>query len=165
MKNLDLQFLQKELERVTNFIQLSDRKSAFLSVYYSVVLGVLISFYNEDIFNLCDFFNFFILILFVTILILFFIGFYFLFSSVFPKLDNNLTTKSLFFFGTISSYKYLDFSKKMEELDEPEARKGIIEQIYTNSDIANKKMKSIKISIKILFLLVALLFLLILISN
>ena len=43
MGNLDLQFLQAELRRVSEWIQFSDKKAAFLSAYYFIIFGLVIS--------------------------------------------------------------------------------------------------------------------------
>lgn len=48
----------------------------------------------------------------------------------------------------------------MEKLTESEAKKQISEQIYTNSLITDKKMKNVQKSLKSLFILAVLVFIL-----
>jgi hypothetical protein len=44
--------------------------------------------------------------------------------------------------------KFIDYSEEIKKLTEDEAKKQIIEQIYTNSIIANQKMKNVQKSIE-----------------
>jgi len=149
MKKLELQFLQAELNRISEWIRFSDRKSAFLSINYSAIFGILIS-QKEKIQNLENWYS---CILIFLIILSFFIGLFFLIKSVFPRLKNNFTDKSLFYFGNIAKVKFVDYSKSMEKLTEEESKKQIIEQIYTNSIIADQKMKNVQNSVKCLFIL------------
>lgn len=50
--------------------------------------------------------------------------------------------------------KFIDYSDEIKKLTEDEAKKQIIEQIYTNSVIADQKMKNIQKSIKSFIVLV-----------
>lgn len=164
-KKLDLQFLQTELIRVSEWIRFSDSKSGFLSAFYLAVLGFLIS-YSEKIKKINFCFNYFhyvkSLFCFFCIIILFLVGVYFLFKSIFPNLKNNFISKSMFYFGHIYNMKFVDYLEEMNKLDEDKAREGLLEQIYTNSNIANEKMKNVKYSINILFVIVLFLIILIL---
>ncbi len=156
MKKLELQFLQAELNRISEWIRFSDKKSVFLSVYYSAVFGILIS-QKEKIENLISnlkslYFYLFILLI-ILIFLSFSIGLFFLKKSIFPRLKNDFTDKSLFYFGNIAKMKFIDFLKNMGKLTEEESKKQIAEQIYTNSIIADQKMKNVQNSIKALFIL------------
>ena len=156
MKKLELQFLQAELNRISEWIRFSDRKSAFLSVYYSAILGILISQkeqFRDLISTLENWYFCLFMLLIILVFLLFFVGLFFLIKSIFPRLKNNLTDKSLFYFGNIAKIKFVDYLKGMEKLTEEESKKQITEQIYTNSIIADQKMKNVQNSIKSLFVL------------
>ena len=159
MKKLELQFLQADLNRVSEWVRFADQKSAFLSAYYSAILFFLIS-QKEKIGNTiisfegCKLYIFTTLLFVVVITLLF--GIFFLIKSIFPRLKNHFTDTSLFYFGSIASTKFLDYSKQMEKLTEEESKKQIIEQIYTNSVIADQKMNNIKSATKALFILIIL---------
>lgn len=151
MKNFDLQFLQSELNRVSEWIKFADKKTAFLTAYYSVIFGLMISQKDPILNNLTNYekwmFGFYVVIL-IGVIFSFLIGIFFLFKSIFPRIKNSFTDKSLFYFGHIASMKFVDYSKEIEKLTEDEAKKQVIEQIYTNSIIADQKMKNVQNSIK-----------------
>ncbi len=157
MKNLDLEFLHSELNRTTEWIKCSDQKSGFVSVYYSAILGFLISYKasillyissNHGIVLFC-----YILVLSANV-ILFLSGIFWLFRSIFPRLTNLTTDKSVFYFRHVASLKFIDYLKDLKKLSVPDIKEQIAEQIHTNSTIANRKMKNIQKSIKFLFVLV-----------
>jgi len=157
MDNLGPQFLQEELKRTIDWIKFADQKTACLAVYYSAILGFLISQKNMilNAMSLTNSLNsIFLYAILFFIISIFTFGIYFLFSSIFPSLKNSFTDESLFYFGTISKMKFIDFTKKMNDLSGVEAKKQLAEQIYTNSLIADQKMKSVKSCIKCLFILV-----------
>ena len=156
MEKIKLQFLQAELNRVSDWIRFADQKSAFLSVYYSAIFVFIISYKEKIQCSISIFENwslYFYIYLLISIAILFFVGFFFLFCSVFPRLKNHFTNKSLFYFGCISKTKMVDYLKQIEELTEEESKKQILEQIYSNSIIADQKMKNVQNSTRILFIL------------
>ncbi len=155
MKKLELQFLQSELNRTSEWIRFSDRKTAFLSVYYSLGLSMLIA-QKKAIADISITDHWEILMLIATGIV-FLCGVAFLFLSIFPRIKNKLTNESLFFFGSIADMKFIDFHSKMKKLKEKEAIAQIIEQIYTNSTIAKAKMENTQWSIRLLFLFVLLL--------
>lgn len=159
MKNLNSQFLQEELKRVSGWIKFSDQKTAFLSVYYSVIFGLVISQKDSILQNLSIYQNgslyFYISVLFCVV-VSFLIGIFFLFKSVFPRLKNSFTDESLFYFGYVATMKFIDYFEEVKKLTEDEAKKQIIEQIYTNSFIADQKMKNVEKSTISLFVLIGL---------
>jgi hypothetical protein len=142
---------------VSEYIRFSDTKSAFLSVFYSAVFGFIVL-EKKEIINTISILEGWLLCLYYFLIIglflTFLLGIVFLFFSVFPRLKNNFTDNSLFYFGSIAKTKFIDYSKKMEKLSEKESKEGIMEQIYTNSVIADKKMKNIQRSTKLLFALI-----------
>ncbi len=151
MEKFSLQFLQSELNRVSEWIKFADKKTAFLATYYSVIFGLVISQKDPILNNIANYqkwifaFYFFILI---GAIVSFLVGIFFLLKSVFPRLKNSFTDKSLFYFGHVANMKFIDYSKEIEKLTEDEVKKQVIEQIYTNSTIAAQKMKNVQNSIK-----------------
>lgn len=154
MENYKIQILQSELDRVIQWIQFADKKTAFLSVYYSAVPGLVINKKSLILQKLLVYngLEIFIYSLVLICLGIFFIsGIFFLFYSVFPRLKNLLTDKSLFYFGHVSKMKFIDYREEVDKMNESEIVKQIIEQIYTNSVIANQKMKNVQNSTKSFF--------------
>lgn len=163
MEKLELSFLQNELNRVSEWIRFSDKKSAFLSAYYSGLFLGIISYKEHVISSISNFkeWSLFFYIAVITIIICLFIaGLFFLISSVFPRLKNLNTDKSLFYFGSIAKLKLIDYFNEMKNLTEEEVKKQISEQIYTNSIIADQKMNNVKNSTKCLVALVIFMFVL-----
>jgi len=151
MENLTLQFLQSESNRVNEWIQFSDKKTAFLSAFYSAVFGLVFSQKESILQHFITYQKwiiYFYLLILIGFVIFFIIGIFFLFKSVFPKLKNSFTDKSLFYFGHVANIKFVDYLEEIKKLTEDEAKKQIIEQIYTNSIIADQKMKNVQKSIK-----------------
>lgn len=147
MKNHDLQFLQSELSRVSDWIKFADAKAGFIVVFYSAIFGFLWT-QKENIITrvlggagICGW-TYDVIVFSIIILIL--VGFYFLYATVCPKLKNGNTDRSLFYFGNVAKMKIEDYLKDVEKMTEEEACRQIAEQIHTNSVIANVKMDSVK---------------------
>ena len=148
MKHHDLDFLQSELSRVSEWVQFADKKAGFIAIFYSAMFVFLIG-RGDDVFcnifayegvNWLYAFSFLVLLGFISI------GTYYLFITVFPRLKNSNTNRSLFYFGTVANMKIEDYLEDIERLTEEDARHQIAEQIYTNSVIAYLKMKNMKMS-------------------
>lgn len=151
MENFKLQFLQSELNRVSEWIQFSDKKTAFLSAFYSVIFGLVFSqkeLIVQHFIIYPKWITHFYLFILLGFIVSFIVGIFFLFKSIFPRLKNSFTDKSLFYFGHVANMKFVDYSEEIKKLTEDEAKKQIIEQIYTNSIIADQKMKNVQKSIK-----------------
>lgn len=150
MEKFNLQFLQSELNRVSGWIQFSDKKIAFLSAFYSAIFGLVFS-QKELILQHFIIYQKWITCFYIFVLIgfivSFIIGLYFLFKSIFPRLENSHTDKSLFYFGHVAKLKFIDYLDEVEKLNEEDVKKQIIEQIYTNSIIVDQKMKNVQKSI------------------
>lgn len=151
MNTFSLNFLQSELNRVSEWIQFSDKKTAFLSAFYSAIFGLVFS-QKESILQHFIIYQkgitCFYTVILLGFIIAFIVGIFFLFESVFPRLKNSFTDKSLFYFGHVANMKFIDYLEEIKKLTEDEAKKQIIEQIYTNSIIADQKMKNVQKSIK-----------------
>ncbi len=161
---MNLDFLQSELKRVSEWIHFSDHKSAFLSIYYTTILGVLISSKATIVqnFKVCEsWVSYIYFLVLIGILIASIAGIYLLFKSIFPRLKNPCTDKSLFYFGHIANMKFVDYVEALQGLSDEELKKQLTEQIYTNSIIAEQKMKNVQNSTKSLFVLIILMAILI----
>jgi len=157
MENFNLQFLQSELNRISEWIKFSDKKTAFLSAYYSLIFGLMISQKTKILQHFTVYQKwitcFYIFIL-LGLIISFLFGIFFLFRSIFPRLKNSFVNKSLFYFGHVADMKFIDYFEKIKKLTDNEVKEQIIEQIYVNSIIANQKMENIQKSIKSLIVLI-----------
>ncbi len=161
MEKLKLSFLQSELNRVSEWIQFSDKKSAFLSVYYSGIFFGIITYKENVISSILSFKSWYLCLYNLLILLtigLFIVGIFYLISSVFPRLKNPNTDKSLFYFKSIAKLKLIDYFSEIEKLTEEDTKKQIAEQIHINSIIAEQKMNNVINSTKCLLALIIFIF-------
>lgn len=160
MKN-NLEFLQNELIRTSEWLKFAEQKFTLLSLYYALWITYITQNVKDinKIFIENNLSKFIIFIVFIITLIL---GIYFLFKVIFPNLKNVSTSKSFFFYSHISNMKILDYIKEFKDLSNEELEKQILEQIHTNSEITNQKMLNIISSFRFLFInlifLIALIF-------
>lgn len=153
MKNHDLQFLQSELSRVSDWIKFADAKAGFIVAFYSAILGILWTQKGNVVSRILDGTGFWAWIynaIAITILILILAGFYFLYTTICPQLKNGNTDRSLFYFGSVAKMKIEDYLKNVEKMNKDEVCRQVVEQIHTNSVIANAKMDSVKKSTQVL---------------
>ena len=113
MKHHDLNFLQAELTRVSEWVQFADKKAGFLGVFYSAVLGYLIT-EHGTIFagthhHYYEFLHPLHVFLFSVLVELLMVGVVFLYLTVAPRLGNNNTNKSLFYFCNVAEKKIEDY--------------------------------------------------------
>lgn len=146
MKHHDLDFLQSELTRVSEWVQFADKKAGFVAAFYSAILGLLITKRNDLFWNVfayhrihCEY-----ALLVIALLIVLGIGLYYLFITVVPQLKNNNASESLFYFGTVAAMNAKSYKDAIEQLTEEDARRQVAEQIHANSVIADAKMTSIR---------------------
>lgn len=160
MKCKDLDFLQAELTRTSEWVQFADKKAGFVAVFYSAIFGLLIA-QRDEIFSRLFWHHHmncsYALMLFLLIVALI-IGAYFLFATVSPRLKNGNTARSLFYFGTVANMKIEDYLKDIEEMTDDEARRQVAEQIHSTSVIADMKMSNVRKSTLILLVCGALVF-------
>jgi len=159
MKKIDISFLQSELVRTSDWIQFSDKKTGFLSVYYSAMAGFVISQWSDILgggsgYGSLETLYFLVFILFTTS---FLIGIYYLFRSVFPQLKNSNLDNCLFYFGHIANKKLADYIDGLKNLSEEEVENQLAEQIHTTSVIANIKMTNVQKSTQSLVVSIVLL--------
>ena len=159
MENSNLKFLQEELKRVTNLIQFSDKKIAFISTFYSIILGLLISKGNVPIQQVMGYTGWIKCIcyfIFIIMIISFALGFIFILRTVFPKLKNVSSNQSLLYFGYVTQIHYSGYLKNyIKMMEENKMEEQMLEQIHTNSVIAYQKMKNVQLSIISLIVTIA----------
>lgn len=168
MNKFDLDFLQKELSRVSDWVTFSNRNSVFILGVYLGVLSYLVSNNNsilEQLFNLQNFWLLGYFFLLIGAFVFWLLGIYHTLRSFFPRLNNISTDRSLFYFGHVSQIKPIDYIKAFEKMTITDAKKQILEQIHTNSVIADAKMKNVQVSIKSIIILSSFLALLFLMTN
>lgn len=149
---MDKEFLHSELDRVSKWIESADKKVAFLSLYFAALIGYLSSNKEYLISQLSDSLSVsFIDVLILAILLAGVIGLYHLFFAIFPSLTTGNHSHSLFFFIHISSMSLQKYTSDMSSLTEDKAKEQLLEQIHTNSKIADKKMCHVRSATKLLF--------------
>lgn len=158
---MDKEFLHSELDRVSKWIESADKKVAFLSLYFAALVGYLASNKEYLIAQLSNSLT----VSFIDVLILFtllvaVVGLYHLFFAIFPNLKNGNNSRSLFFFIHVSNMSLQKYTSDMSVLTEDKAKEQLLEQIHTNSKIADKKMCHVRSAIKTLFAFAFLVFLL-----
>lgn len=153
MQHRDIDFLQSELSRVSEWLRFADSKAGFLSVFYTAILGFVVSRREEIISIIASRSCFYSLhpMLFLGLFIFLVIGIYHLFATVFPRLKN-VGGRSLFYFGTVADMKAEDYLMDCERATAEDAQRQLTEQIHANSMITNIKMKNIQKSTKMLVL-------------
>lgn len=153
MNCLSLQFLQSEVGRISEMIQFADKKASFLSVYYTAIIGFLFTqkLYVFEGFSRYQDLETIYLIFCLSFLIPFLIGLYHLFLSILPRLDNKNIDKSLLYFGHIASRSLSKYTEELSVIEEKGLKLQLIEQIHTNSIIADKKMQHVRKSTMVLF--------------
>lgn len=154
MNTKNLTTLYNELERVSKWIEFADQKAGFLGLFYSAIVGFILTQKSTIVSGLSEGNDICTLILVVLLLIVVFSlarGIYFLYRTVLPQLENGNTNNSLFYFGNVAKKKISDYLLEVKDLDEERMMHEIAEQIHTNSVIADKKMSSVKKSTKWLF--------------
>lgn len=166
MTKIDLNFLHSELKRVCDWVQFADKKVAFLSAYYSAVIGFCVASKDQWVKDLqslepADFWTQVGLaaVAFVCIAA----GMIFLVFAIFPRTKNGFTNNSLFYFGNVNKMKIVDFQNSYKKLTVAQAKDQLTEQIYSNCKIVSRKMSCIKISTGFLIASVALVIVLFLI--
>lgn len=91
----------------------------------------------------------FITLLYLSYLTTFFYSIYHVLKTLLP--DIKTRHPSLFFFGSISNETFENYRKKYFALKNDDAVDVLLEQVHTNSTIANLKHKNLQKAIKSLF--------------
>ena len=144
MKNKDINFLQSELVRVSSWVEFADKKAGFIGAFYSAIIVFILTQRSQILEGFSSYEGFcsvaLILVSFVLLMSVIY-GVHSLFCAVLPRLKNENTDKSLFYYGNVTERKIADYLQEMKELTDERVVHQITEQIYANSVIADKKMK------------------------
>lgn len=133
---------------VNDWIKFADQKISIIFGLFSVLIPLIVSssFAKLENINEKTFYYYFLLVISLVGLILFCVGAYFFLWALVPNLkhiDDN--KKYSLFFGKISKFKKWDeYYAVAQNIDDEEYNKELIQEIYTNSGICNKKMLRFK---------------------
>lgn len=155
-KENDITNLKYTLDKQIDWIKASDTKTSIFLTFLGLFLTFVINKFNifdpiikirgYKIFNnFSDLAFIFCWISYMLFLILFFISICFLLFSLSPRLKNNTDYKSLIYFGNIVENNFDDLKKYYNDWN---IYDDLINQIYNDSIIANKKMKNFNFGIK-----------------
>lgn len=133
----------RTLEITNSWISNIDTKASFLLAYIAVLLGFVISNGKPAVFDASVKITTTVIVQRVSHIFLYLssvLCITFLFLTLKARIkDKNATKPSLMFFGTISSHSLSDYISKTVNRSENIQVKDILEQVYTNSAICNKK--------------------------
>ncbi len=145
MKILEtIDFLHKELTRLSEIIKFSDQKSGFIAIYYPIAIGIIYKTVNS-LLLLSEKMNNYLFYVLVIILLCYSIlsitGIVYLINSILPRLNNN--SNSILFFKDIAKMSLSNYLSNFNKFDDEKLKNHLLEQIHTNSVIADKKMKNV----------------------
>lgn len=140
MKKKDITFWHAELNRIINLVKFADQKSAIIATGYTAILWVILTEKDAILITNFDFCFWLTVILFWGVFIM---GVMNLFDAVCPRIKNNGQQVSYFYFGHVKTMDSDIFIVDMSKMSEKEVEKQILEQIHTNSIIANIKMERV----------------------
>ncbi len=146
--------LEVSLERVIGWIRASDQKASIFLAFQGFVITIIFSSVYHIIRGLVikiSCLNLLDLFIYIVALFLIVFSFYKSLVSIIPKIKTN-EKKSLIFFLDIAGYSLSDYENKINNAEEDEYKKNLIEAIHQNSKIALKKYIALKNAI-IVFLI------------
>lgn len=174
MENINYEktkYLQYLLDKQLDWIKKSDTTASVLLSAIGVLFTLLINSCFYSAITNCIHYLFIkdkivlmvLILLLIFGLVLIFIGGFYLFFTLIPRLKNISQKQSHIFFGDISKHELTElrnyFSKDLDPNDD------LINQIFVNANIANVKMKSCNIGIKFICLGFGIVFIVTLISS
>lgn len=140
MKNKNITFWHAELNRVIDLVKFADQKVAIVAAGYTAILWAIISQKDSILKTQHDYAFWLIVIILVWVFVL---GVINLFDAVFPRLKKNGQQVSYFYFGHVDTLDINTFLVDMSKMTEKNIEKQILEQIHSNSLIANAKMECV----------------------
>ena len=135
--------LYEELKRISEWIKFADTKAAFIWSIYLAASSWLYSIKE----GLSENYSFFTSFTFYSTLIIISLWFTLVMLSVLPRRKNGLTKISLLYYESVAIMEPDKFRDQLLTINEGDFQIHIMEQIYTNSKIATRKMKYIELSI------------------
>ena len=151
---MDINELNRILDRINQWIVNCDNKSLILVTLIGIVVGILFATsYIEKLLVIYSYIylhptiiNLLYLMLFIFSILLILVGIWHIIQSIIartkPPSEKGLINNSLIYYGTISKYEYEKYEKKIIDIDEESLKKEIISQIYINSKICTKKFEN-----------------------
>ena len=140
--------LEKNLDRLLEWVRASDQKASIFLAFQGIVLTIIISgylkYYLQNMLN-NHFVNIpcFAKIYFFITFMIFAYSVWQSVCSIMPKLKKN-EKKSIIYFGDIKNYKLKDFINKTNEIDEEEYLKQLNEAAYHNALIVYEKYNTLR---------------------
>lgn len=148
MGKKDINFWHSELNRIIDLVKFADQKAALVAAGYTGILWVIVTQKDAIMETNYDFCFWLVTVIFALVFI---IGVVNLFDSISPRIKRNWQHISYFYFGHVNTMDSNLFIVDMSNMTEREAEEQILEQIHTNSLIANVKMERIGKSTVYLF--------------
>lgn len=137
MTTLDIEFLERNLERQLCWVRASETRISLILPLATALFGTVAA--KVNLFILPDCWN---NIVISAALLMIALSLVFASIAIFPR--TNGPNHSLIFFGGIAACSKEDFGSKMKNCDAAAIEKDLLEQIQINACIANKKYKWIQ---------------------
>lgn len=142
----------RTLEMINNWINNIDTKVSFAMALAGILMGFIFNM------TLSDNEGTMVLILTLLLYIANFAALLCFVLAITARVDNPNNAQSIFYFGSISTFKLIDYKEKTNNITEQEILEDLKEQIHTNSLICNKKTKHFIRGVKFLVATIFLLF-------
>lgn len=159
-KHMKQEFLHEELKRVSEWVRFADSKMTVVAGFYAWAIWWVLS--VKDKIPTIECWSIVLIMLFWLWVV---VGIIFLSKSLFPTISSKISSESCFYFGSVSKMKFIQFSKKFSKMTEKDICEQLSEQIFTNSEIADYKMKNIRCAIIALYPSLFLALILVLFAN
>ena len=142
----------RTLDMINNWINNIDTKVSFALALAGILMGFIFNM------TLSDNEGTMVLVLTLLLYIANFGALLYFVLAITARVDNPNNAQSIFFFGSISTFKLVDYIEKTNNITEQEILEDLKEQVHTNSLICNKKVKHFIRGIKFLVATIFLLF-------
>ena len=140
---MQLDFYEKKLDRIHGWIENADTKT---SIFLALEGGVA-TFALPYLFNVITICNFGSLIFGGATLFFLFLSIWKSIEAIRPNTAVATESKSITFFGDISSQSFEDYKKQVDGCDEEYYKNDLINQCYISSKLCAKKFSNFKESI------------------
>lgn len=134
----------RTLDMINNWINNIDTKVSFALALAGILMGFIFNM------TLSDNEGTMVLVLTLLLYIANFGALLYFVLAITARVDNPNNAQSIFFFGSISTFKLVDYIEKTNNITEQEILEDLKEQVHTNSLICNKKVKHFIRGIKFL---------------
>ena len=155
---MKIDFMKYILSHIQDQIRFADSKANFFFSFAIILIGVALSTLLKyvHVYNFLNEHNhqwiFFILVLlFIIYLTFVLLGLVKIVIVYYPRVSLK-STKSIYYFNHISTFKNEEYRNKIDALTYEEVLSSLTSQIIINSEIASLKYKHLKASIYLLFI-------------